>query len=296
MKILIGVDTDTTYKAALRLCQRLRFPNPSWSLAHAVETTLTFAGFGPMVEAAHAVDFAKLAHDAGQRALDQAASDTKAEGIQADYLLLDGNAADSMMRFADEKGIDLIAVHSDRKGRLGSFFLGSVSRGLALCAKQSVLISKGDVAAENPVSAVFATDHSEYANKALGRLIEMAPAGLKNIHVLTSMHLSDAGPYFNIGEDAIPVEKQIVEKTGSKVREIVQRLGDAGYTATGQVYNLPVNEAIRRGMEDSGAELVIVGAQGHGFMHRLTLGSTALYQVVVEPHSVLLIRPAEFAK
>jgi nucleotide-binding universal stress UspA family protein len=290
MKILIGVDTNCTYKSALHLCERLRFPNPAWTLAHSVETGLTFPGYGSPSETAHAIDFARLAHQAGQIAIDNAATDAMENGLQVEPHLLLGNAAESMMRFADENGVDLIAVHSERKGRLGSFFLGSVSRGLAISAKQSILISKGQAPTGGPVNAVYAIDHSSYSTCALERFLEMAPSGIKKIHVLTSVHLSENDPNFNTSRQ-MPIERKLVEEAKSKVGRVVNGLSSAGYAVTGHVYNLPVDEAINRGMTNAGAELLIMGAQGHGFLHRLTLGSTALHQVVVEPYSVLLLRP-----
>lgn len=292
MKILIGVDTRCTYKAALHLCERLRFPNPSWELVHAVQPVFTFGGYRSAVETAHSIEFAKLSQHAGQMAIERAATEATEHGLQVEHALLTGNAAESMMQFADENAVDLIAVHSEQKGRLGSFFLGSIGRGLAISAEQSVLISKGDVLPTGPVRAVFATDHSPYAQCALKQLLQMAPTGLKSIHVLTAVHIGDGDPYLNTSQQ-VPIEKKLVQEAREKVARVVEQLSRAGYHATGHVYNLPVDEAIDRGMTNAGAELLILGAQGHGFLHRLTLGSTALHQVVAEPYSVLLLRPGK---
>ena len=54
------------------------------------------------------------------------------------------------------------------------------------------------------------------------------------------------------------------------------------------------NEVIRNAMTSSGADLLIMGAQGHGFLDRLVIGSTSHHHFVAEPYPVLLLRlPAE---
>ena len=56
------------------------------------------------------------------------------------------------------------------------------------------------------------------------------------------------------------------------------------------------NEVIRNTMTSSDADLLIMGAQGHGFLDRLVIGSTSHHHFVAEPYPVLLLRlPAEFA-
>lgn len=37
-------------------------------------------------------------------------------------------------------------------------------------------------------------------------------------------------------------------------------------------------------------ELLILGAQGHGFWERLTVGSVSFHQAIAESHSVLMLR------
>jgi nucleotide-binding universal stress UspA family protein len=54
--------------------------------------------------------------------------------------------------------------------------------------------------------------------------------------------------------------------------------------------NASVNDAIKQTMQEFNAQLLIVGAHGHGFFERMMLGSIALHQVVAEPHSVLVLR------
>lgn len=291
MKILLGIDTVGHYKAALNLAARLKLPNPLWTLAHSVDVNVPIGGYGINSEEALAIDFYQFASHSGREALEKAKDEACAHGINAETALLNGNAASALAQYADAMHADFVCVQSERKGRLGSMFFGSVSRGLAIGSSQSVLISKGWVAPNGELSAVFATDHSEYADKALEKFIQMAPQGIRNIKVVTALHLDETGGRLEMKNLDNALQKWLVERPARKNGEAVAKLTAAGYRCTSEVYNLPVNEALDAAMTSTHADLLVMGAQGHGFMHRLFLGSTALHQVVMEPHRVLILRP-----
>jgi len=44
-------------------------------------------------------------------------------------------------------------------------------------------------------------------------------------------------------------------------------------------------------MHSTGAELMVVGAHGKGWIERLLIGSTSLHEVIDEPYNVLVLRP-----
>jgi nucleotide-binding universal stress UspA family protein len=82
------------------------------------------------------------------------------------------------------------------------------------------------------------------------------------------------------------IEKNLEERN-EKVRQILEPLGcpiDTRVYADAAASSIPV------AMKETGAELLILGAQGHGFLERLTLGSTSFHQVMAEPYSVLVLR------
>ncbi|HEY0865763.1 MAG TPA: universal stress protein [Fimbriimonas sp.] len=277
MKIVVGIDTNGLYRQALSLSTRLGFPDAEWILAYSRDIPS---------EVAYRPDLIDAISQAGDSALEASAEDAAACGIEAKTVRLSGDPASTLVSFAEEIGADLVAVHSERKGRFGSLFFGSVGRGLAIGAKHSVLISKGDAPSTGKLTAVFATDQSEYAARSLEKLIAMQPAGIGRIRLMTAVNL-------NAREVAhgLPVVTGLVEAAEERMQEDVRRFRAAGYEASGVVLDKHVNDAIRDQMEETQADLLLMGAQGHGFMHRLILGSTSLHQVVVEPYSVLIIRP-----
>ena len=292
MKILIGIDVGGRYRNALNMVARLKFPTPSLTLAHSVDVRFPYATPAFPEEGAFAAEYVRIASEQAEQCLHDAADVATRSGMPTTLMRLSGEPAGALVDYADDADMDLVAVHSQRKGRLGSLFLGSTSRGLATGSHKSVLVTKGDVPPDGLVNAVFATDHSLYAENALSQLVKFRPEGIQSIHVVNATHLTAIED--ELAPDWLPHEPSKVQWIEDSARrateESVQKLRDAGYATTGEVIDMPVNEAVREAMEKTGAELLIMGAQGHGFVHRLFLGSTALHQTVAEPYSVLLLR------
>jgi nucleotide-binding universal stress UspA family protein len=164
---------------------------------------------------------------------------------------------------------------------------------MAIGSKHSLLIGRGEVKPSGPVSAVFATDHSYYALRALDHLIAMKPTGLKTITLVTAYDPKELeGPYFvELAKEAKAEHKTLHQKLTALSELAVSRLRQAGYVAHYEMKPGNVHDAINRAMVEVAPDLLILGAQGHGFLDRLFVGSVALHHVVAEPHSLMIIRP-----
>ena len=77
----------------------------------------------------------------------------------------------------------------------------------------------------------------------------------------------------------------------NKSSSLVDHLKEAGIEAEYRIVTGEFDSVIDEQMTKFNAELLILGAQGHGFMERLFIGSSCLQQVVATPHSVLILRP-----
>jgi nucleotide-binding universal stress UspA family protein len=175
---------------------------------------------------------------------------------------------------ADERSADLIAVGSEQKGTWGSLFFGSVGKGLLMGADHSILFGKGPVENEGAINAIFATDHSEYAQKAADWLLSHLPAGFGQVVVLTAVGEKD--------------DRATFEKAN---HDLAIRFNQQGIAARGEVVEGHPSQAIKQAMSAHKSDLLIVGAQGHGFLERLRIGSLSFEVVVNSPYSVLVIRP-----
>jgi nucleotide-binding universal stress UspA family protein len=207
-----------------------------------------------------------------------------------------GSVPDHLIQLAAEEGADLIAVGSSRKGELGSLFLGSVSRSVLTGSPVSVLVAKHRPYHSDGLVAVFATDHSDYSKRCVDELIRIAPSGIRRIVVLTANELdaTKVGTLVHgLPELANEAERWITDRLRLENGRICERLTAICPVCEVAVKEMPVEEAIRSTMKEHGADLLILGAQGHGFFERLMLGSVSFRQAVAEEYSVLILRPNE---
>jgi nucleotide-binding universal stress UspA family protein len=198
-----------------------------------------------------------------------------------------------LLEFADSYGADLIVAGSERKGRWGSLFMGSVTRALAIYAKESFLVAKGPHEGSERVATVIATDHSEYCDRCIERLLKWAPEGIGKLTIMTAQWtdismLEMALKVSNL--DPSELHHWIAERTESKNRELAQKFEAIGIPCETRVIQAEPREAIEIAMRQAGAELLVIGAQGHGLTDRITVGSVAMHEVVSSPHSVLVMR------
>jgi nucleotide-binding universal stress UspA family protein len=290
MRAVVGVDLSGSISAA-HLLTRCKFDPAEIRLVHVVESIFpdgSFPPFGPN----HAVtEMIYVREEEGKKALDRA---KEALGNGAEAEIRRGDPARELMTYADEADADLIAIHSEAKGTYGDLFFGSVAKGLVQAADQSLLVAKGESAADGPLQVVFATDHSEYAARSLDLLLSWAPKGWGKVWVVTANETAPAVAALLVHDlphlvDEAPI--WIREKLEELNRKTVERFVRAGIPAEGVVIDAHPNDAMRTVMMDTGADLLAMGAQGHGFLARLRMGSKSFHQVVSEKYSVLVLRP-----
>jgi nucleotide-binding universal stress UspA family protein len=288
MKAVIGIDIVDNYKRALNLYSRLDFQPRETHLVHCIESVLVDGSF-PELGPNHPVTAIMEANaEEGRRALEQAASDVGEEAVKK---IVNGNPGPALIKYAEQNQADLVAAGGAHHGALDCFISGSVCRALAIGAKQSVLIAKQKHPKTGPLSVVLATDHSDYANRCIDRLIEFNPLGIGRLTILTAS-MNKAGIPISLsglvgGENAAEV---LARELNDKNRQVSEKLSGLAERVDTLLVPEDPTQAIRHTMEKTEADLLIMGAQGHGFWDRLTMGSVSLHQVVSESHSVLVLR------
>ena len=75
-----------------------------------------------------------------------------------------------------------------------------------------------------------------------------------------------------------------------RCREACAKLAPICETTDWSVLQGNVTEVISAAMKRTGADLLIIGAHGHGFLERLVMGSTAMHVVGNEPWNTLVLR------
>jgi nucleotide-binding universal stress UspA family protein len=286
MKAVVGVDPYGKYAPALDLFLRLGFPSPEVLLFSAVEPVLPDASF-PELGASHPMaELLRQMQAAAQAEVDKEQARLAGMGVAASGKVGFGPAASGMLAVAEQHGTELAVAGSERKGAFGSLFFGSVTRALAIQCKTSLLVGKEAVGGD--LVAVVAVDGSDYAEKCAAKFGAWQPSGLKRVHVVAADNVT-AGTL----AAASLSHPEVAGELGMKVKETLaasRGLSSLGAEVTSEVIEGDPKDVVRDCMKASGAAVLVIGAQGHGFLDRLMLGSFALHQVVNEPTNVLVVR------
>jgi nucleotide-binding universal stress UspA family protein len=293
MRSVIGIDTGGTYEPAIRLFARLKFPNAETTLLNVADLVLPYTSFAmpPTVEPMNQI--VEGLRQAGETAVAEAAKLAETYGVSTHQEVQSGPSVLTLLDRADELKADVLAVASTRKGTIATMFTGSMSRSIVTGSRHTVLVAKEGVRDQGPVEAVLATDHSPYMERAVDRFLSLAPKGISKLHIVTAYEVSDKEAtllHANLPALDGHIEQWIEGKLREKSEALVGKLSQHGYDADYELSASRPNDAISDAMERTGSELLILGAQGHGFLDRLFVGSVSFHQLVGEPYSVLILR------
>lgn len=286
MKAVVGVNSGTGSRFAVDLFAKLKFSDSQAVLVYVVEPVLPDGGFMPETSLSPIVDIQRQRQIDGERMLDEYSRGCQVQGIACTTQIEFGNAAHMLTQLAKDLDADLLVAGSGRKGALESFIMGSVTRALVSEARRSILIGKGAVGEGGALNILVATDHSDYANKCFGKLLTFAPTGIGRLTIVTADTLD-------------PGIREVVDNAEGITRgEVLARKNEALRksllpicpTIECHVIAGRANDAIDEAMKVSRADLLVIGAQGHGFLERMVMGSTAMHMVANSPWNVLVLR------
>ncbi len=288
MKAVVAVGFMDQCLAGARIFAKLGFPNANAMLVHTVEPVLPDGGFIAESSTSPIVEIQNQRREDGEKRMAEVAKELDLLRVPSQSLTKFGNPAHEITALAEQVNADIIVAGSIRKGTIENFVMGSVARALIVEAKRSILVGKFAVKDQPKVDAVFATDHSAYANKCLDLLIGLAPNGLGKVTVVsadtTDEEVSKAMKSENpegLGSEDVLSRKN--DKACAKLRTIANATDSI-------VFRGRPNDVINAAMEQTRADLLILGAHGHGFLERLLMGSTAMHMVGNAPWNVLVLR------
>jgi nucleotide-binding universal stress UspA family protein len=293
IQILVGVAQDPG--AVVSLLNRLKFPAAHYAVVHTLSAG-DYLSYG--IEGARTpadVEKIVIQENRNARQIAESAARLLPKGHGE---VLFGHPTETLLHRAEILHAELIALNASHTKSEGLAALtGSIARGVAMGAQQSILIARPSTLFapdDQPVRAVFATDHSEYANQCLEQLIEFAPAGLSQILVMTAapereLEMLDR----EFPELKVSVAASMRQALKRRNEVVVQRLsqGLKRVSVESALFTLPIHDAIDRALDQASADLLILGARGHGILERLTLGSVSLHQALEGPASVLILHP-----
>lgn len=292
MKIVIGADLARHFETAVEVVSALKFPDLEAFVVNVVEPVVSAAGSGEFASMGVMALLVDDLQKAGHEVVKDAAASLEDKGVHCETFVLSGQAAGCLTDMAKDKGADLVVIGGPVRSLFEKFLTGSVSRDLAIGAAQSVLVGRRAPAAGG-LTVVFAHDHSEYCDRALEHFLAMKPQGIAKLLLVTA-DTTDAA-IVALTERDMP---QIPGEAASTVKDFLAhrsesakaKLAALGCPVESLVIEGDANTVLSHAMKEHRADLIVMGAKGHGFLERLFLGSIALHHVVREDYNVLLVR------
>jgi len=288
MKIVVGVSQTEALQTVASLISSLKIENAQIEVAHVIER---LAQVGVYAKDESRNDFfaryLKMQEEEGEKTLLNAKNDFEQRGLDVQTSLLSGFAANSLIEHAEKTGARLLALGSSGKGPLEGIIVGSTGRKTVIHSPCSVLIAKTPISHGGRLKVVLATDLSEYAGRCIEAFLSYEMKGIAEI-VLTTVVPNQAR--FSSDEAQKESGRWLRTELTSCLKEVGTNLEATKATVRPRIESGPVGDALERVMIEEKADLLIVGAQGHGFLHRLSIGSVSLEQAVRKPYSVLVIR------
>ena len=187
-----------------------------------------------------------------------------------------GSAAESILQFANDKGVDLIVMSSHGRSGLNRWVYGSVAERIMSQAPCPTLIlnARHPTSPESPEKILIPLDGSELAEKALAPALELVTAlGLK-LHLLrvtTSGHMRIETDSKSDLIDGIESDELL--EAQSYLQELTQRLNIRDAQQSVEVAKATVAEAIIDYATQNNIDLIAMSSHGRTGLKRWVYGS-----------------------
>ena len=280
MKVIIGIDENGDYESSVKLLSWLELDSPEVALVHVDDSNI----LSGKRDFSYVSEFELAQLDFEEALLEKAEHFCKKWGFSTSKSILHGSPAKLLVEQARKDKADIVCVGAKRRSKFNSSLFGSVGRALAISSNRSVLIAKSTLSPDGPFTVVVTTDHSEYSDKALKLLLKLKPKGIQRLILLTAYTPNPRGHADGTNE---ATRKSIEEKSKSTVNKLFRK----GIPAEYRVIEGDLGEVVEAQMDAVKGDLLIMGAQGEGHIGMMSIGSSALKQVVSSKHSILLLRP-----
>jgi nucleotide-binding universal stress UspA family protein len=214
-------------------------------------------------------------HQKGEKAIKEATSLFKEEGIPVDQKLIEhAEPAETIIKESKEGNYDLIVIGQGAEEEKETH-LGSVAQKISHNSPTSVLIARE----KRKISKILVPiDGSERSEKALQHAVIL---GKKVDAKITLLHVQEADFFSFRPEMAKKIGTRILSDAASKVKgiEVDQKL-ESGDPAK------VVIQTAKKGDYD----LIVMGSKGQSVIRRLLIGSVSDHVIHYTDRSVLLVR------
>jgi nucleotide-binding universal stress UspA family protein len=222
----------------------------------------------------------------GEEVVEAAADRAADRDVETVTAVLQGGVAETVVTYADEREMDVIAMPTRGRTGLDRLLLGSTTERIVRRSTVPVLsLRPDDEPARYPYRNVLVpTDGSDLAGEALDRAVGLASRSGATLHLLSVVDTGGVGADAPSGTDA-PVSA--AEETVAEAAAVAEAAG------VETVEHAEVGSSAARGIQsylaDSDVDLVIMGTRGRTGVERYLLGSVAERTVRAAPVPVVTV-------
>lgn len=306
MKILLATDGSDHSALAEQLLMRL----PGTKGAEVIVATVTptpsvFAGlFQPVAGTTYLQESAEVwsgLRDRSRRIASETAARLNGGGLDAKEVLLDGDPGNELLSYSDSNGFDLVVVGSRGENVLSAALLGSVARKLVSHCKTSVLVVRNypnqdakksleQLAKRSGLSALVCADDSSGSKAAIEFIKRQGEGAYKRLTVFSVEPLIIINTIYDPVMAPVVVQPTEAHAAAFADKAAAELAKSAPEVVSAHDIGRPAS-LIESKAAEVGSDLIIMGAQGHGAIDRLLLGSVSFEIATTAPCSVLVVRP-----
>jgi nucleotide-binding universal stress UspA family protein len=208
-------------------------------------------------------------------------------GVDAEYVICNGEAPDVLSDVAREKGADLIALGTYGRRGLKRLIMGSVTSSVVVKSPCEVLVVRTNGKCHRYESILVPYDGSEFSRRALEKAARLAK---ENKSELTLIYV-------------IPRYEEMIEFM--KTEHIEEKLFSEARRITGEAEKItqPLGISFASVIEEGhpekriietatrlGADLIVIGTYGWKGLNKAIMGSTTERVILQAPCPVLIVR------
>jgi nucleotide-binding universal stress UspA family protein len=292
--VLVPVDFSSGSRAALAVARTIaRSAKVHLTLLH-VYPSVEPQALGESVSAPQYRALDDMTRARLLRELAAIAQPARADVDRLELAVREGDPSREILAYAEEHGVDLIALGTQGRGGLDRLVIGSVAEAVSRKAACSVLTVREPSAGRLPGAAlsriVCAVDLAAPSEATLETALDLAGtlgARLTVGHVIEAWHWDDPWPIARGDEGE--TRRLLAESARQRVFELLARRESPVPVDVRVVFGRAYPEIVGLIREHS-ADLVVAGAHA-GTVRRLLFGSTAEQLLRDAPCPVLLARP-----
>lgn len=192
-----------------------------------------------------------------------------------------GDAAECIVNFADEFGVDLIAMTTHGRTGVIREALGSVADRVMRTAEQPVLLVRNKTAAadKQPIRRILVPlDGSLLSEEALEHakgIAQTTRASIHLLHVLQPMQDWEEQLLHGLDRPFETMSEPRATDAGAYLERVRQNVEAAQHSATAKLYTGIVGDSILTAAKSEEADLIVMGSHGYGGYKRWVYGSIA---------------------